>query len=144
MFVMQVFLIQLLVSIKQFLKQLKIKVAEKQSKFPNAINYEKTYNAKNFREFDEHCTAPIHNYKGAFDYWEKCSSKPLINNICTSSIIINAQNDPFLPKECYPYKECETNKNVKLLTPKYGGHVGFSKMVDGLNYYEKVILTFFK
>ena len=75
---------------------------------------------------------------------EKCSSKPLIPNIKTETILINALNDPFLTKECYPIDECNSNKNVTLLTPKHGGHVGFPKIVNGLNYYETVILGFFK
>lgn len=129
--------------LNRFLKNLKVKVEQKKVEFPEAIDYEKTLNSVNFREFDEHCTAPIHGYEGAFDYWDKCSSKPLIPKIKTETVIINALNDPFLTPECFPFEEVKTNDFVDLLTPKHGGHVGFPKIVNGLNYYEAVILDFF-
>lgn len=129
--------------LNRFLKNLKIKVEQKQSDFPDAIDYDKILSSVNFREFDEYCTAPIHGYEGAFDYWERCSSKPLIPNIKTNTVIVNALNDPFLTTECFPFEETNSNNYVNLLTPKHGGHVGFPKIVNGLNYYEKVVLDFF-
>ena len=132
------------VYLRRFLRRLKQKVSEKEMMFPDAMEYGKTYQAQNFEEFDDVFTAPVHGFNNAEEYWAKCSSKQFIKDINVDTIIINALNDPFLPKECYPFDECNLNENVTLLTPKQGGHVGFPKIVDGLNYYEKVVLEFFK
>jgi predicted alpha/beta-fold hydrolase len=40
-------------------------------------------------------------------------------------LIVNAQNDSFLGPGCYPVKEAESNRQLFLEMPRYGGHVGF-------------------
>ena len=80
---------------------------------------------KDFKAFDDRYTAPIHGFKNAYDYWEKCSSKPFIPDIAVPTLIINAADDPFLPRECFPIKEAKANKYITLRMPKSGGHVGF-------------------
>ena len=130
--------------LKRFLKRLKVKVRQKEKMFPDAIDYKKVYQANNFEEFDDVFTAPVHGFKNAEDYWLKCSSKQFLINIKQPSLIINALNDPFLTKKCYPYEECLKSDFVHLLTPKFGGHVGFPKLVEGLNFYEKTIVDFFE
>ena len=47
-------------------------------------------------DFDNLITAPIHGFKNADDYYEKCSSKNFIRNIQIPTQILNAMNDPFL------------------------------------------------
>jgi len=112
---------------KRFLVLLHQKIKAKMKVLPGLIDdagYEKI---KNFKEFDDRYTAPIHGFKDALDYWKKCSSKPYIPDIKIPTLIINAKNDPFLPLECYPVKEAKINKYITLVTPESGGHVGFIK-----------------
>ena len=129
--------------INRFLKRLKHKARTKEKQYPNVVDYTKLYKSTNFLMFDNLYTAPIHGFKDAEDYWKKCSSKQFIPSITTPTLLINALNDPFLPKECYPYEACENNPHVTFLTPKFGGHVGFPTLVDNLNYYEKAAIDFF-
>ncbi|MCP4720715.1 MAG: alpha/beta fold hydrolase, partial [Desulfobacteraceae bacterium] len=82
---------------KRFLVMLHQKIKDKMAIMPHAlddIGYEKI---KTFKEFDDRYTAPIHGFKDAHDYWEKCSSLQFIPNIKIPCLIINAVNDPFLP-----------------------------------------------
>jgi len=130
------------VYLKRFFKRLKEKVRQKEEIFPKTLDYSKVYESKDFYDFDNLFTAPVHGFKDAEDYWNKCSSKQFIPTIKTPTIIINALNDPFLPFSCYPHQESKKNSNVKLLTPKYGGHVGFSQIGQKLNYYESKIIDF--
>ena len=64
-------------------------------------------------------------HKSAQDYWTKNSSIFYLKNITVPCLLISAQDDPILPKECYPYHEAKKNPNLILELPKYGGHVGF-------------------
>jgi predicted alpha/beta-fold hydrolase len=57
------------------------------------------------------------------------------------SLIINAQNDPFLTPDCFPVAEAEANPYLFLEMPTQGGHVGFSSL-DGTNWAEKRALAF--
>ena len=91
----------------------------------NKIN-DNNYSAiKNFKQYDDRYTAPIHGFNNAEDYWEKCSSRQFIPDIKTPTLIVNALNDPFLGKDCYPHEEAADSEYVFLETPKSGGHMGF-------------------
>ena len=110
----------------EFLKTLRIKVLDKVQKFPEfKVDKDKLLRAKNFRDFDELYTAPAFGFDSPEDYWIKASSKPYISKIKKPVFLISALDDPFLPKDCYPYEEAQSMNNFFLETPKYGGHVGF-------------------
>jgi len=110
---------------KRFLLKLKKKIEIKEKKFPGKISAENYNQIKSFKDFDNMYTAPIHGFTNAEDYWEKCSSKRYLKDICIETYIINAKDDPFLGEKCYPNEEVEKNSNLNLIVPKYGGHVGF-------------------
>ncbi|MEH0019803.1 MAG: alpha/beta fold hydrolase [Desulfobacter sp.] len=110
---------------KRFLVLLHQKIRDKMKRMPGVID-DKGYDAiKTFKEFDDRYTAPIHGFRDARDYWTKCASRQFIPSIKIPTLIINAVNDPFLPKECFPVTEAGYNANVTLKMPKSGGHVGF-------------------
>ena len=126
---------------KRFLTNLKNKLIIKQKLFPDQISLENYDSIKSFREFDDRYTAPIHGFKNASDYYEKCSSKQFISFITVPTLIVNAKDDPFLSESCFPIDECKHHKNVYLETPKRGGHVGFF-LSGGVYWSEKRTLDF--
>ncbi|MBT3388228.1 MAG: alpha/beta fold hydrolase [Desulfobacula sp.] len=110
---------------KRFLVMLHQKIKAKMNTMPGLIDDKGYEKIKDFKAFDDRYTAPIHGFKNAYDYYEKCSSKPFIPDIRIPTLIINAMNDPFLAQTCYPVKEAKANKFITLGMPKSGGHVGF-------------------
>ncbi|CAL2084499.1 AB hydrolase-1 domain-containing protein [Tenacibaculum sp. 190524A05c] len=111
---------------KEFLRTLKSKVILKASKFPDFNPDKKRIErATTFRDFEEIYTAPVFGFDGPEDYWAKASSKPYIPNIDRKTLLINAKDDSFLSLDCFPYEIAENSDNFYLMTPKYGGHVGF-------------------
>lgn len=110
---------------KRFLILLHQKIKAKMQKMPGLIDDSDYHRIKDFKGFDDRYTAPIHGFKDAQDYWEKCSSKPYVPDIQVPTLIVNAKNDPFLAKTCFPFEEASKNKNITLETPESGGHVGF-------------------
>jgi len=109
-----------------FLKTLREKAKQKATKFPNDnINIEKINKAKNFYEFDDFFTAPIHGFKDAEDYWKKSSCKQYIKGIKLPTLLISAKDDPFLDENCHPIKEAKQNDNFTFIQTKNGGHLGF-------------------
>lgn len=128
---------------KRFLVLLHQKIKAKMKIMPGLIDDNGYKDIKDFKAFDDRYTAPIHGFKNAFDYWEKCSSKPFIPDIKVSTLIVNAMNDPFLPRACFPVKEAANNREVTLLMPESGGHVGFvSFNREKLYWSEKQALAF--
>ena len=98
---------------------------------------------KDLPSFDNFFTAPLHGFKDADDYYEQCSSKYFLNDIQVPTLIVNAANDPFLSKECYPYEEADNNPFIDLEVPEHGGHVGFYQRSKGnVMWSEERILRF--
>lgn len=75
-------------------------------------------------EFDNAYTAPIHGFRDAHDYYTQSQCKPFLRHIARPTLIINAQNDPFLPAKFLPHTH-EVSSDVVLLQPENGGHAGF-------------------
>ncbi len=110
---------------KRFLRMLHEKIRAKMIAMPGQISDEGFEQIKNFKQFDDRYTAPLHGFKSAEDYWQCASSKPLIPSITVPTLLVNAQDDPFLAGGCYPVGEAEENPRFFLEMAASGGHVGF-------------------
>jgi predicted alpha/beta-fold hydrolase len=120
----------------RFLKKLEVKVKAKalvlKDRFPS-VDFKRI---REFPDFDNLITAPIHGFKDADDFYKKVSSKPFIKHITVPTLIVNALNDPFLGKDCFPYEEVQDMPHVYLETPPNGGHVGFTLSGKDYSYME--------
>jgi len=125
------------VYMQRFLKSLRKKLTAKAALMPTTMTLDGYQRLRTFPEFDERYTAPIHGFKDAHDYYTKCSSKQYLPNIRIPTLLVNAQNDPFLSAECFPVKEAEANPYLFLEMPKDGGHVGFVKNYRQHKYYSE-------
>ncbi|WP_245571932.1 YheT family hydrolase [Conchiformibius kuhniae] len=96
-------------------------------------------------EFDRAYTAPMHGFADEQDYYARCAAKPYLPHIARPTLIVNAQNDPFLPAEFLP-TAADVSAQVHLLQPENGGHCGF---VSGegrghLRWLPETVLRFFE
>ncbi|MBU6467985.1 MAG: alpha/beta fold hydrolase [Betaproteobacteria bacterium] len=107
-----------------FLSTLKPKAALKAKQFPGLIDINAIVKAKSMFEFDEHCMAPLHGFKGAEDYWQQSSAGPLLKNIALPTLIIMSEDDPFIPSYLIPNPN-ELSHSTEILVTSQGGHVGF-------------------
>jgi uncharacterized protein len=108
---------------RSFLKTLRPKCLKKLEQFPNLFDRDAMLAARDLYEFDNIVTAPLHGYRNTDDYWHRASAKLVLNDICVRTLVLNAQNDPFLPARFLPQ---QASTMVTLDYPKHGGHVGFS------------------
>jgi predicted alpha/beta-fold hydrolase len=108
----------------RLLSTLKKKALKKARLFPGVLDAQAIAAATTFREFDTLVTARLHGFRDADDYWSKVSSKPLLKSIAVPTLVINAQNDPFLPASALP-AAAEVSPAVTLEQPATGGHVAF-------------------
>ena len=79
------------------------------------------------REFDERFTAPMGGFRDAADYYDRASAGPGLDRIRVPTLLVHAQDDPFLPYGMYAERMEAIARNPYLTTyfPEYGGHVGF-------------------
>jgi uncharacterized protein len=110
---------------KRFLKSLEAKIKLKSKIFPDLIKTTFLGKIKTLQQFDDEYTSKLHGFINAKDYYAKNSSIIFVENITVSTLIVNAQNDPFLSKDCYSIDKLSNHSFVKLEIPLYGGHCGF-------------------
>ncbi|HWZ22547.1 MAG TPA: alpha/beta fold hydrolase [Cytophagaceae bacterium] len=119
----------------RFLDNLHAKILAKAGQYPDRINDKGFDKIKNFIDFDERYTAPLHGFKNAMDYYKKCSSVFFIPEIKIPTLLVSALNDPFLAKACYPFEQARNNSFFFIETPKQGGHCGFYENNKNGNYW---------
>ncbi|REE05556.1 YheT family hydrolase [Marinoscillum furvescens] len=130
---------------RRFLKTLRNKIRQKALYMPEAIDTSWLRKVKSVRDFDEYYTAPLHGYRDANDYYSQCSSKSFLKGIQVPTLILNAQNDPFLTKESLDHQLTEDLPEVHMETTRHGGHVGFMlKDTSGYYWSERRALEFCK
>ena len=111
-----------------FMKGLRGKVREKAVRFPGKIDTHGLSSMKSFIPFDDKYTAPIHGFRDSVDYYRKCASRQFLGAIRIPTLLVQAANDPFLTKSCYPVDEAKANPHLFLEISEHGGHVGFVEL----------------
>jgi predicted alpha/beta-fold hydrolase len=114
------------VYMKRFLRSLNHKMKLKAAQFEDFPDISNLGSIKTFHQFDNRFNAPVHGFNSANDYYAQCNSLQFLPRIEIPTLLINAQNDPFLTPTCFPVQIAEQNQYLFLETPVFGGHVGFS------------------
>jgi len=109
---------------RHWLKNLKQTVLNKQKLLEPIIDINAALRSKNFHEFDHLVTAQLHGFTSVDDYYARSSSNQYITSIQTPTLILHAQDDPFLSPSAIPSSKNVPN-SVELSVSSHGGHVGF-------------------
>ena len=121
---------------KRFLRTLVEKMKAKEQLHPESIT--RDYAAvKTLKDFDDMFTGPLNGFRDARDYWEKCSCRRYIADTAVPTLILNANDDPILGRECFPYEEARSNSRLFLEVPENGGHVGFITFTNNGEYWHE-------
>ncbi|MET0071410.1 MAG: hydrolase [Candidatus Thiodiazotropha sp.] len=75
-------------------------------------------------EFDDRITAVQNGFLDAEDYYTRCSCKQYLQRITTPTLILHAQDDPFMKPDDVPGLQ-DLGPGVSLELSNRGGHVGF-------------------
>lgn len=127
----------------RFLRSLKAKVLLKAT-WRKELDTSKLPHIRTLEEFDDCYTAPLHGFRNAHDYYERCSSLHFLAGIRTPTLLINTRNDPFLSSACFPSAMVEKHPFLQFEIPDRGGHVGFTQFnKNGLYWSEQRALEFF-
>lgn len=113
-----------LVYARHFLRTLIPAALAKERRFPGQIDIQRAVASHTLRDFDDAVTAPLHGFLGADDYYALSSAGPLLPAVLVPTLLLNAANDPFLPRAALPLRET-LPPPVALEVPEQGGHVGF-------------------
>ena len=110
---------------RRFLKSLKTTVAlklERNMEMP--VNMQELQAIHSLYDFDNKVTAPLHGFRDAKDYYRQSSCAQFLPDIKTPTLIVHAEDDPFIPKSSIP-NSSQISNSVMLSIQRWGGHVGF-------------------
>ena len=128
---------------QRFLKTLRQKIRDKAAQLPGEVDAAGLRNVRSIPQFDELYTAPMHGFASAEAYYAHASAGQYLAGIRVPTLLLNAENDPFLPPSCFPRAEAAASNYVFLETPRDGGHVGFAEgRPDGTYYSERRAVAF--
>lgn len=106
------------------LRSLKARFAAKFGTGDNPLGISELGALDTFWRFDDAITAPLHGFRDVHDYYARASCRPLLAGIRIPTLIVHAEDDPFVPAHAIP-TAAELGPPVSLELAAHGGHVGF-------------------
>jgi predicted alpha/beta-fold hydrolase len=108
----------------QLLRSLRHTVDAKRRRMELSLKIRDLSALRNFRDFDEHVTAPLHGFDSADHYYTVSSSRQYLRGITVPTLLLHARDDPFMTESAIPRPD-ELSESVTLELSPRGGHVGF-------------------
>jgi predicted alpha/beta-fold hydrolase len=109
---------------RNFLNSLKPKALAKLARHPDLADAAAIRRANTLYAFDNAYTAPVHGFRDTEDYWRRASSRPWLRHIRVPTLLLMAENDPFVPATALP-GPAELSPAIHFECQREGGHVGF-------------------
>lgn len=110
---------------RYFLGSLLEKARAKTHLLADRLDLDALWRVRTLRAFDDLLTAPLHGFRDADHYYAESSAQAYLHAIRTPTLLLHAQDDPFLPAECIPHRAMEENSWLHPVVTDRGGHVGF-------------------
>ncbi|OYT71923.1 MAG: alpha/beta hydrolase [Chloracidobacterium sp. CP2_5A] len=110
---------------RRFVQSLKARLKRKAALFPDRYDARHLAGIRTIREFDAAYTARAAGYASAEDYYHRASAARVAEAIRLPTLIIHAQDDPFIPVAPLYAPAFAENPSIALLLTERGGHVGF-------------------
>jgi uncharacterized protein len=110
---------------RHFVRRLKVRMRRKARLFSGIYSTEALKRVHSVREFDEVITARYCGFAGADDYYARSSAMHVLERIRVPTLILTAQDDPFVPFATFDRKAIRNNPDIRLVAPESGGHCGF-------------------
>lgn len=107
---------------KYFYKLLRADVHFRQSQFRDLPQVNLPKELKIY-EFDQTYTAPINGFKSAIDYYQKCSSIHVVEDIAVPTRILLSEDDPIISSTSLD--SLNLPNHIHLYKTKQGGHLGY-------------------
>ena len=108
-----------------FVRSLKAKLQRKDQLYPGKWDLSQLPDIRTMWEFDDVYTAPDGGYQDAEDYYTQSAAENCLRAITIPTLIITAQDDPFIPYKIFQNSSLHDNSLIELLAPPKGGHCGF-------------------
>jgi predicted alpha/beta-fold hydrolase len=108
-----------------FVTRLKARIRHKAGLFPEKYKLNGLRKIRTVREYDDMITAPHSGFRNASDYYAQSSAGQFLAAIARPTLIVAAQDDPFVPFASIVAAVDSVNPLIELLATRCGGHCAF-------------------
>lgn len=110
---------------QDFVRRLKKRIRINHKLYPERYDLTGLDHVRTLKEFDDRFTARAHGFADADDYYYRSSALRVIDRIRIPTLVIHAEDDPFIPFAPLRDPAVANNPYILLVDPKQGGHVAF-------------------
>ncbi|MGH9873611.1 MAG: YheT family hydrolase [Pyrinomonadaceae bacterium] len=110
---------------RDFVRRLKLRIRTNHKLYPEQYDISGLDAVHTLREFDDRYTSVAHGFADAADYYNRSSSLRVVDRIHIPTLIIHAEDDPFIPFAPLQNPLVVNNPYILLVGPRHGGHVAF-------------------
>jgi predicted alpha/beta-fold hydrolase len=110
---------------QRFVAALKRRMTRAAELYPERYDPAALRHVRTVRDFDTRYTAPHSGFRDADDYYARASALQFVGRISVPTLVVHAQDDPFVPYASFLHRSLRDNPRIVLLAPARGGHVGF-------------------
>lgn len=110
---------------QHFLSRLKARMKRKAVLSPDKWDLSALRSMTTISQFDDYYTARDGGYRNGADYYNRAGARHVLHQIAVQTLIITAQDDPFIPYSLFNQPVIGENPSITLLAPRHGGHCGF-------------------
>lgn len=109
----------------RFLRGLMRRFRRKASLYPERYKPDGFGPVRSIREFDDKIVARYCGFRNADDYYYRVAAARVIHRIATPTLILWAQDDPFIRILPETREKIHANPHINLVETKHGGHCAF-------------------
>jgi predicted alpha/beta-fold hydrolase len=113
-----------------FVHSVKNRIRLKNHLYPELYDVGKLTEIKTIKDFDELFTSRANGFVDADDYYHQASCIRIVHKIQLPTLIIHAEDDPFIPFEPLRQDTFAENPYLLLIRTDRGGHVAFLSAAD--------------
>jgi predicted alpha/beta-fold hydrolase len=130
---------------EHFVRNLKKRMQRKAKLFPGKFDLGPMAGVRTLREFDDKITARYCGFRDATDYYFQCSALRVASEIRVPTLIVTAQDDPFVPFASFSDPAIANNPHIRVIAPERGGHCAFHSRYTGIerHWAEACVMEFF-
>jgi uncharacterized protein len=110
---------------EHFVRSLKKRMRRKAELFPGKFDLGPMARVRTLRDFDDRITAKYCGFLDAGDYYARSSALRVAAGIRVPTLIVTAQDDPFVPFASFSDPAIANNANIRVVAPEHGGHCAF-------------------
>ncbi|HUB00102.1 MAG TPA: alpha/beta fold hydrolase [Terracidiphilus sp.] len=127
-----------------FLRGLMRRFHQKARLFPAIYGASRVGRIGSIRQFDDRIVAPYCGFRGADDYYYRAASARVVDQISVPTLILCAQDDPFIRLLPHTRALLAANPHVALVETRHGGHCAFLGRAPGdeIHWAEAAVLRY--